>query len=76
MSTGIVKAWLAEKGYGWVHSDQGGKDLFAHISEIDDDLLGSELQLVGRRVRFDVVPNERKPGFFMAANVTAAPPTL
>lgn len=34
MATGIVKWFNAEKGYGFIMPDGGGKDLFAHFSEI------------------------------------------
>lgn len=34
METGVVKWFNAEKGYGFITPEAGGKDLFAHFSEI------------------------------------------
>jgi CspA family cold shock protein len=37
METGIVKWFNAGKGFGFIMPESGGKDLFAHFSEIQSD---------------------------------------
>ncbi len=37
METGIVKWFNAEKGFGFIMPESGGKDLFAHFSEIQSE---------------------------------------
>ncbi|GAB1578043.1 MULTISPECIES: cold-shock protein [Bordetella] len=37
METGIVKWFNAEKGFGFIMPENGGKDLFAHFSEIESE---------------------------------------
>ncbi|MCJ9713706.1 cold-shock protein, partial [Bordetella hinzii] len=37
METGVVKWFNAEKGYGFITPESGGKDLFAHFSEIQSN---------------------------------------
>ena len=34
MATGTVKWFNAEKGYGFIAPDEGGKDIFVHITAV------------------------------------------
>jgi CspA family cold shock protein len=52
METGIVKWFNDAKGFGFITSDAGGDDLFAHFSEIRTE--GFKSLKENQRVSFDV----------------------
>ena len=66
--TGTVKWFDDGKGYGFITPEAGGKDLFAHFSEIKTGSGFKSLQ-ENQRVSFDVVPG---PKGKQAANIQAA----
>ncbi len=53
MTTGIVKWFNAEKGYGFIAPDDGSADVFAHFSAIQDTG-GYRTLNEQQRVEFDV----------------------
>ncbi len=59
MSTGVVKWFNAEKGFGFIVPDDGGKDLFAHYSEIRSE--GYKTLQDNQRVSFDVDEGQKGP---------------
>lgn len=65
MSTGTVKFFNQEKGYGFILQDDGEKDLFVHCSQITDE--GSTTLLEGQKVKYEI--GEGKKGL-CATNVT------
>jgi len=59
MTTGIVKWFNAEKGYGFITPDGSGTDVFAHFSEIAAD--GFRSLEENQRVEFDVTQGQKGP---------------
>lgn len=60
---GKVKWFNAEKGYGFIETEEGG-DVFVHFSAIQTD--GFKTLEEGQSVEFDIVEGARGP---QAANV-------
>ena len=63
MNKGTVKWFNAEKGFGFITSEEG-KDLFVHFSEIQKD--GFKTLEEGEKVTFEVKEGQKGP---QAANV-------
>jgi CspA family cold shock protein len=56
MTTGTVKFFNSEKGFGFISRDQGD-DVFVHFSNIDSQ--GYKTLEVGQKVEFDVAPGRK-----------------
>ncbi len=69
MSTGAVKWFNAEKGFGFISNDEGGEDVFVHFSAINSD--GFKTLAEGQKVSFDVEQDPRNSDKLRAVNVTA-----
>ncbi|MDR7418367.1 MAG: cold-shock protein [Armatimonadota bacterium] len=66
MPMGTVKWFSAEKGYGFITPDEGGKDVFVHYSAIQAE--GYRSLNEGQKVEYEVVQGQKGP---QAANVKA-----
>jgi cold shock protein len=59
MSTGTVKFFNDEKGFGFILQDDGGKDLFVHVSEIQGERYTSLNE--GQKVEYEVGQGKKGP---------------
>ena len=57
MTTGTVKWFNATKGFGFIQPDNGGADVFVHISAVERAGLSSLNE--GQKVSFDIVADRR-----------------
>ncbi|WP_342641844.1 cold-shock protein [Rhodoligotrophos ferricapiens] len=57
MSTGTVKWFNATKGYGFIQPDDGGKDVFVHISAVERS--GLDMLREGDKLSYEVVRDNR-----------------
>ncbi|GAB4064899.1 cold-shock protein [Ancylobacter sonchi] len=57
MTTGTVKWFNAQKGFGFIAPDSGGSDAFVHISAVERAGL-SELR-EGQKVGFELIPDKK-----------------
>ena len=64
-TTGTVKWFNDEKGFGFLTRDDGEKDVFCHHTAIQQD--GFRTLAEGQKVEFDVVEGQKGPA---AENVT------
>ena len=69
MATGTVKWFNETKGYGFIQPDNGGKDVFVHISAVERS--GMRGLVEGMRVSYDVEA-DRRTGKESAGNLKAA----
>ncbi len=65
MPTGVVKWFNPTKGYGFIVPDEGGSEVFDHISAVERAGLHSLNE--GQRVEYELVPS--RDGKFEADNL-------
>jgi CspA family cold shock protein len=66
MTQGTVKFFNGQKGFGFIQPDDGGKDVFVHISAVER--AGMRALNEGQKVSFDVVA-DRRTGKLSADNL-------
>jgi CspA family cold shock protein len=69
MTTGTVKWFNPDKGYGFIQPDDGGKDVFVHISAVEQ--AGLRRLQEGQRIDYEVIADKRT-GKSSAGNLRAA----
>ena len=68
MSTGTVKWFNGQKGFGFIQPDDGGKDVFVHISAVER--AGMSNLNEGQKISYEVVA-DRRTGKSSADNLRA-----
>ncbi|MCB1503886.1 MAG: cold-shock protein [Hyphomicrobiaceae bacterium] len=58
--TGIVKFFNSQKGYGFITPDDGGKDVFVHVTAVERSGIGPLNE--GMRISFETEPDKRGKG--------------
>ncbi len=67
MTTGTVKFFNTTKGFGFITPDDGSKDVYVHISEVERSDLSDLTD--GQKVSFEIQQDTRGP---KAVNLPAA----
>ncbi len=65
MSNGKIKWFNPDKGYGFIENDTGGKDVFLHVSALEQ--AGIDTLTEGEAVSFEIGENRGKEN---AINIT------
>ena len=66
MAAGTVKFYNSAKGYGFIQPDDGGKDVFVHVTALER--AGIRALAEGQKVSFDV-ETDRRTGKTSATNI-------
>jgi cold shock protein len=69
MMTGVVKFYNSQKGFGFIQPDDGGKDVFVHVSAVERSSLGRLDE--GQKVSFEL-ERDKKSGRESAVNLQSA----
>ncbi|MDR3506271.1 MAG: cold-shock protein [Caulobacteraceae bacterium] len=69
MATGTVKWFNGQKGFGFIQPDQGGSDVFVHISAVERAGMTSLQE--GQKVSYEL-EQDRKSGKMSAGQLQSA----
>lgn len=69
MNTGVVKFYNAQRGFGFIQPDDGGKDVFVHATALERAGLRGLVE--GQKVSFDT-REDRRTGKIAVDNIQAA----
>ena len=69
MTSGTVKFFNDVKGFGFIQPDDGGKDVFVHVSALER--AGMQGLVEGQKVAFDTEA-DRRTGKIAVGNIQAA----
>jgi len=58
--TGTVKFFNQTKGFGFITPDEGGNDVFVHVTAVESSGIGQLSD--GMRISFDTEPDKRGKG--------------
>ncbi len=59
MPTGTVKFFNTTRGFGFIAPDDGGKDVFVHVTAVEQAGMGTLTE--GQKVNFQVQDDQRGP---------------
>ena len=68
MATGTVKWFNSTKGFGFIQPDEGGADVFVHISAVERAGLNGLNE--GQKISYEIV-QDRRSGKSAAGNLAA-----
>jgi CspA family cold shock protein len=58
--SGTVKFYNSQKGFGFIKPDDGGKDVFVHVTAVERAGIGNLDE--GMRISFEMEPDKRGKG--------------
>lgn len=58
--TGTVKFYNSQKGYGFIKPDEGGNDVFVHVTAVERSGIGELNE--GMQISFETEPDKRGKG--------------